>query len=243
MQQTRLALLTKTIDAVYDRLTKEIFYWDAETVRLKNLELAGKQPRMNTARAAERRDSLTDRRTARLAALEAEKLLAAQTPILVASALVIPARLLPPAPAASPKLLPAVDVEARRRVEGLAMAAVMAEETQRGTSPRDVSRDNLGYDIEVRDPDSGRLRFIEVKGRSADADSVTVSRNECYRGLNAGHDYILAVARVRDDAVVSLDYVANPFARTLSADPAWGLISVDLDLQKLLALPGTEKIR
>src|SRR5579859_3773303 len=243
VQQTRFALLARTAAAVDDRLTKEILYWDAETVRLKDLELAGKQPRMNAARAAERRDSLTDRRTARLAALEAEKMLAAQAPILVASALVVPARLLPPAPTAGPTPRPGVDVEARRRIEALAMAAVMDEEERRGRGPRDVSRDNLGYDIEARDPATGRLRFIEVKGRAADADSVTVSRNECYRGLNATHDYILAVARVRDDAVVSLDYIANPFARTLSADPAWGLISVDLDLQKLLALPGTEKIR
>ena len=51
------------------------------------------------------------------------------------------------------------------------------------------------------------------------------------------------MALVRDDAVISLDYIANPFARTLTADPAWGLISVDVDIQKLLAQPGTERIR
>ena len=33
-------------------------------------------------------------------------------------------------------------------------------------------------------PNTGKLRFIEVKGRLADADSITVTRNEVLAALN-----------------------------------------------------------
>lgn len=34
------------------------------------------------------------------------------------------------------------------------------------------------YDIESRDPTRGTLRFIEVKGRAVDAQTITVTHNE-----------------------------------------------------------------
>ena len=53
-----------------------------------------------------------------------------------------------------------------RRVEMIAMQAVMAVERELGFVPRDVSADKCGYDIESHDPTGeARLRFIEVKGR------------------------------------------------------------------------------
>ena len=45
----------------------------------------------------------------------------------------------------------------------------MAAERVLGNEPRDVSAEKKGYDIESRDPRAGHLRFIEVKGRHADA--------------------------------------------------------------------------
>ena len=46
------------------------------------------------------------------------------------------------------------------------MDAVMAAERRLGYVPRDVSAEKLGYDIESAVPGTGRLRFIEVKGRA-----------------------------------------------------------------------------
>lgn len=46
---------------------------------------------------------------------------------------------------------------------------VMAVERQLGFDPVDREFDRLGYDIESRIPSSGRLRFIEVKGRVSGA--------------------------------------------------------------------------
>ena len=44
--------------------------------------------------------------------------------------------------------------------------------------------DQLGDDLESRVPNSGRLRFIEVKGRDAGAVTVTVRRNDILYSLN-----------------------------------------------------------
>ena len=46
-----------------------------------------------------------------------------------------------------------------------------------GFEPTDREFEKLGYDIESRIPGTGRLRFIEVKGRRADAPTVTVTKN------------------------------------------------------------------
>ena len=77
------------------------------------------------------------------------------------------------------------DGENPRKIELLAMQLVMDTEKRLGFNPRDVSVDRCGYDIESRIPGSGRLRFIEVKGRAAGAATVTITRNEILTGLNS----------------------------------------------------------
>ena len=74
---------------------------------------------------------------------------------------------------------------ARAAIERLAMDAVMAHECSLGNLPRDVSAEKKGWDIESRDPRVGHLRFIEVKGRHADARDVIVTKNEILASLNA----------------------------------------------------------
>jgi len=59
--------------------------------------------------------------------------------------------------------------------------------------PRDVSQDNCGYDIESAIPESGKLRFIEVKGRIESAKTITVTKNEILTALNKPEDFILAI--------------------------------------------------
>src|SRR5690606_22437014 len=64
-----------------------------------------------------------------------------------------------------------------------ARAIVMDVERQLGFKPVDREYEKLGYDIESRVPGTGRLRFIEVKGRVAGADTVTVTKNEILYSL------------------------------------------------------------
>lgn len=64
-------------------------------------------------------------------------------------------------------------------VEAIAMSTAMDYERNQGRTPRDVSADNVGYDILSVDA-NGLKRYIEVKGR-AGVDGVMLSENEMNR--------------------------------------------------------------
>ena len=63
----------------------------------------------------------------------------------------------------------------------LARAIVMETVCSLGFEPTDCEFDKLGYDIESRDPATGKLRFIEVKGRRSDADTSPSRRTRQVR--------------------------------------------------------------
>lgn len=222
----REALVTKTMAAVKARLTSEIQYWDRRAEELRHQEEAGKKPRLNSAQARRRCDELEERLQRRMAELALERDVAAQPPIVHGGALVIPAALLRAATDTDS------DAETRetRRIEEIAMAHVMAVEAAAGRSPRDVSKENRGWDIESREPD-GTLRFIEVKGRRIGAETICVSKNELLTCLNKREKYYLAVVTVDGDQVV--DYWTAPDA--LHGDWSFALTSQNLSLAKLRA--------
>ena len=96
------------------------------------------------------------------------------------------------------------------------MDAVMAAETRARTNlPRDVSAEKKGYDIESRDPRSGHLRFIEVKGRHADGRDVIITKNEMLASLNAPEAFFLALVRVEAGSAHEPVYVQRFFKREL----------------------------
>ena len=97
--------------------------------------------------------------------------------------------------------------------------AVMERERALGHEPRDVSAEDRGYDVESREAGTGRLRFIEVKGRRADARAVTVTRNEMLAAYNARDAYILAVAPVERGIAHEPIYLPDP-ARVFGPEPA-----------------------
>jgi Domain of unknown function (DUF3883) len=117
------------------------------------------------------------------------------------------------------------------RSEQLAMQAVMEAERRLGFQPRDVSAQKLGYDIESTIVGTGRLRFLEVKGRVAGARTVTVTKNEILTALNKPDDFLLAIVELNDGAVRSARYVRQPF----QCEPDFGVTSVNYDLGELLA--------
>src|SRR5439155_4513120 len=112
--------------------------------------------------------------------------------------------------------------EMRLRVEQLAMQAVIAAERQLGFEPSDVSADTRGYDVESRIPNTGKLRFLEVKGRAVGADTVTITRNEIMTALNKPDDFILAIVTVDAEKAEPL-YVRQPFKR----EPDFAVTSVN----------------
>ena len=80
-------------------------------------------------------------------------------------------------------------------------------------------------------PETGSLRFIEVKGRVSDADDVTVTRNEILTALNKPEQFILAIVLFRDNVEPQVRYVRCPFG----AEPDFGVTSVKYNLRELLA--------
>ena len=106
-------------------------------------------------------------------------------------------------------------------------------ETERilGFDPTDREFEKLGYDIESRVPGTGKLRFIEVKGRVSGASTVTVTRNEILYSLNKPEDFILGIVEFLDDNTHRVHYVREPFKR----EPDFGVTSVNYDFAELLA--------
>jgi len=117
-----------------------------------------------------------------------------------------------------------------RAVAEKARAIVMEVERRLGYEPVDREREQIGYDIESRDPLTGRLRFIEVKGRVAGAETVTVTRNEILTCLNKPDDYILAIVEFLDGGEHRVHYVRRPFRR----EPDFGVTSVNYAMAELL---------
>jgi Protein NO VEIN, C-terminal len=112
-----------------------------------------------------------------------------------------------------------------------ARAIIMDVERRLGFDPTDREFDKLGYDIESRVPGTGKLRFIEVKGRVESAATVTVTRNEILYSLNKPDDFILAIVEFGQDGTHRIHYCREPFRR----EPDFGVTSVNYDFAELLA--------
>lgn len=110
----------------------------------------------------------------------------------------------------------------------------MDVERRLGYEPVDREADKIGYDIESKDPRTGTLRFIEVKGRIADADTLTVTKNEILTALNKPDNYILAMVEFQPDGSHRVYYLHHPFRR----EPDFGVTSVNYDFAELLARAG-----
>ena len=220
----KLTLIDKTEAAVKDRLTKEISYWDHRAEELKLQEQAGTSgARLNSDEARKRADTLQARLHKRLQELKLEAQLSPLPPVVLGGLLVVPQGL--------------VDAMVGRRspvdtqeVAARARAIVMEVERSLGYEPMDREFDKLGYDIESRVPNTGRLRFIEVKGRASGAATITVTKNEILYSLNKPDDFILAIVEFLDDVSHCVSYLREPFQR----EPDFGVTSVNYDFAKLL---------
>ena len=214
------------------RLKRGMIHWDRRAEDEKAKERAGQRTRLSAAQAVARANDLADRLQRRLAALARERDISALPPQVWGGALIVPGGLLRRA-SADADSAPSVSTTAdgRAAVERLAMKAVTAAERALGHAPRDVSAERVGYDIESREKGTGRLRFVEVKGRAEGADTVTVTRNEILTALNAQDAFILAIVEVADGAAAPPVYVRRPFTR----EPDFGATSVTYKLADLLA--------
>ena len=231
IRRARQPLLDKTRDAVQDRLTKEISHWDRRAEDLKLQEQSGRNnARLNSAQARHRADRLEERLQKRLAELELERQISPRPPVVLGAALIAPLGLLramtgepPPRPPDATTDTQAAAARARK--------IVMDVERSLGYEPTDREFEKRGYDIESRDPATGRLRFLEVKGRVTGALAITVTRNEILYSLNKPDAYILAIVEFLDRDDHRVHYLRRPFHR----EPDFGVTSVNYNFAELLA--------
>lgn len=221
----------KTFAAVKERLTKEINYWDHRAQELRLQEQAGKTPRLNSSKAAARADELSARLRRRTNELEKEKHVSALAPNILGGALIVPQGLLNKLSNITPLSLSSemIDTETSER---LAMDAVMSIERKLGGDPKDVGDQKLGWDIESRITETGRLKLIEVKGRVIDADTITITKNEILKGFNMPDNFVLAICLIRDSSVQSVYYVRNPFEK----EPDFNAASVNYKAGELIKM-------
>jgi hypothetical protein len=226
----KLGLIAKTEAAVKDRLTKEITYWDHRAEELKLQEQAGRpNAKLNSGEARKRADLLQGRLQKRLEDLKLEAQLSPLPPVVLGGSLVVPLGLIE-AMTGQPAAQPTAPVDTQASA-ARARAIVMEIERGLGFDPVDRELENLGYDIESRVPGTGRLRFIEVKGRVSGAPTITVTRNEILYSLNKPEDFILAIVELLGEEAHRVHYLRQPFQR----EPDFGVTSVNYDFAELLA--------
>ncbi len=230
----RLELVVKTEAAVKERLTKEITYWDHRAEELRLQEQAGKpNAKLNSGEARKRADGLQARLEKRLEELAHERQISPLPPVVLGGLLVVPTGLLGSI-AGRPIAAPAVSVDTQAAA-ARARAIVMEVERRLGFEPMDRETEKLGYDVESRVPGTGKLRFIEVKGRASGATTVTVTKNEILYSLNKPEDFILAIVEFCDDDTHRVHYVRRPFQR----EPDFGVTSVNYDFSELISRAST----
>lgn len=224
--------IDKTLTAVHERLVKEINYWSDRYMKLQDDIAAGKDVRLTLENVRRTIDELTARRESREKELLAMRHVISATPVIVGGALIIPAGLLAQRKGQSGW---SADAEARKRIEMIAMKAVMDAELAMGNQVIDVSAEKCGWDVTsipaLVDGKIPTSRHIEVKGRVKGSSTITVTKNEILYGLNQADKFILAIVLVDGDQHEGPYYVTKPFTQ----EPDWAVSSINLDLNELLS--------
>jgi SNF2 family DNA or RNA helicase len=231
----RIAHIDKTMQAVHDRLIKEIDYQTDRWSKLKEDLQAGKDVRVNVENARRIVADLENRLESRKKELNAMRHVISAAPVVLGGALVVPQGYYLQAQEGNAPATFATDAQARSRIEQIAMEAVVKSETAKGWRTVDVSAQKCGWDITSYPPETeGKLqepRHIEVKGRVKGASTITVTRNEILYAFNQADLFVLAIVLVNeDDSYEGPYFVRNPFEK----EPDWGVASVNYDLHTLL---------
>ena len=231
VRDRRVRWIEKTKSAVKDRLTKAINWWDHRAEELKLKEQAGTPgARLNSQDARRRADDLQGRLAQRLDELERESQISPLPPVVRGALAVIPKGLLD----AMNGTVALTPTPPRDTLASAARAREIIMDVERalGFEPIDREFDKLGYDIESKVGTTGRLRFIEVKGRVTGADTITVTKNEILYSLNKPEDFILAIVEFLPDDQHQVHYLRHPFQR----EPDFGVTSVNYSFAELLAI-------
>jgi hypothetical protein len=203
-------------------------------MKLKDDVAAGRDVRLNLDNAKRTLDDLQGRLEGRKKELQAMRHVQNGTPVVLGGALVVPAGLLRQLRGLGPAQSEEETAE-KKRIEMLAMKAVILAEEARGCRCVDVSANNCGWDITSYPPAVNGIqpdpRHIEVKGRIAGATDVTVTRNEILYAFNQGDKFVLAIVFVHDDdSTTGPHYIRKPF----DGEPGWGVSAITYSIKHLM---------
>ena len=203
----RLLKIEKARNEIKARLQFEINFWSMRYEELKLQESANKRGRIPSKLAMERAELAVNRLGKRMADLDAEMDIKAKLPIIKGGALIVPIGFLNQLKGKTKD--PSFDAAARKKIELLAMQAVMEAEKELGRLPKDVSSTKgIGYDIESIDSE-GNLFFIEVKGRIEGSDTITLTYNERQCAKNSPNKFRLAISIIKNDEASKPKYISN----------------------------------
>ena len=148
-------------------------------MRLRTRQLDGENVDVAIHNKEDRQKQYQDRKDRLADLIEREKSLTVSTPAFLGIVRVVPSNAVSDA------------MKENAESEQAAMEASMSFERRNGRDPTDMSKKvGLGYDI--RSTDSGKTRYIEVKGRHGEGD-VSLTHNEWFKAKQLGQDYYLYV--------------------------------------------------
>ena len=223
--------VTRVQEAVRERLTSEIRYWNQRAAELR----AG--DRLNSDLAQQRADDLETRLDRRRLELDSEAKLQNSPPTVVSAAVVVPRGWLDRLEGSRPD---PGDEARRAETNRRAVAAVMAAERELGRRPEEQAHSNPGYDILSVDPATGARYFIEVKGRRPATAEISVSAQQVQKAKSNPDRWRLAVVTVPDDpgAEPEVRYLTDPFAEVRLHFAQTGVV---LDVAGLLESSGVPR--
>ena len=230
---------TKMASEVKNRLCRAINYWDAKANEYEEKAHHGvKNATLNANLARDKADDLRARQNARLREIELEKQVHPQMPKTIGGAFVISRALLNSL--MHPEIEQSDKTKDTKAMEMIGMNAVMDIERNLGHTPIDVSADNVGYDIESHVNNSqNTLRLIEVKARRADADFITMTRNEILTARNCEErgNYILAIVMVDGEQTQTTYYQGIHFN-----DPDISMRSINYNICNLDSMGSSQRM-
>jgi len=214
--EKRLPELEARVSARVDKLEKEVSkrlnqeaqYWANEATAI--FQGAKSNSGLSAAQAKQKSEDIKARKAERLSQLAMERVVLPKDAELVSIALIIP----PEPKDAAGKVLTAIDQEAIKRVERRAVDLTLKIESMLGHTPKEMARNNPGFDIESQRDKLGTV-FIEVKGRADGATDFKVTDNELSHGITQGDSYFLSLVRVapgENPGADEIRYIQNPFA-------------------------------
>ena len=168
-------------------------------------------------------DELKERLRSRLAEIGGERNLVSHAPVVQGGILVIPQGLVDKYRGTQAPVEYSVDAAARKKVEMLAMEAVISTERGLGNMVEDVSALKCGWDVTSRYPvqktkgePAKEDRHIEVKGRVKGATDVVLTCNEISYAVNQGDKFILALVLVDGEKTEGPYYIRHIWQNELN---------------------------